>query len=325
MKAFVYSAASVAVSLFGAALLYGDTGELTFPQLHVASTDAAPSPIATAGLVMLLAVMVFKVAAVPFHAWAPDTYESATVPVAAYLSVVSKSAGIAGLLLVTWTFAGWSQVWAPVIAAAAMATMLTANVVALRQRGAVRLLAWSSIAQAGYLLVPMAAVTGSIEWGVLVSSAVVGYLAVYAAMNLGAFAVVAAVTRVDGARSLAEYRSLGRRHPALAVCLAFFLACLAGLPPGVIGLLVKVDVLAVPATGGVWWLTAAMAVAIVIGVYYYLAWAAALFRAPIGAEVTRPRGPRVGRPASAAVGLCLVVTVALSVLPSLALGLMDRV
>ena len=324
MKAFVYSVASVAVSLFGVALLYGDTGVVTFPELHVAASEGPPSPIATAGLVMLLAVTAFKVAAVPFHAWAPDTYESSTVPVAAYLSVVSKAAGVAALLLVTWTFAGWSQVWAPVIAVAAAATMMVGNLVALRQRTAVRLLAWSSIAQAGYILVPLGAVTGSIEWGALVSSAVVGYLAVYAAMNLGAFAVVSAVARVDGARSIAEYRSLGRRRPALSVSLAFFLACLAGLPPGVIGLLVKVDVLAVPAAGGVWWLAAVMAVATVIGLYYYLSWAAVLFRAPAVEPTPAAVGTRIGRPAAAAVGLCLVVTVVLTLMPSLALGLMDR-
>jgi NADH-quinone oxidoreductase subunit N len=324
MKAFVYSIAAVAVSLFGITLLYGDTGAVTFPELHVAASEAPPSPIATAGLVMLLAVMAFKVAAVPFHAWAPDTYESASVPVAAYLSVVSKAAGIAALLLVTWTFAGWSQVWAPVMAATAVATMLVGNLVALRQRTAIRLLAWSSIAQAGYILVPLGAVIGSIEWGALVSSAVVGYLAVYAAMNLGAFAVVSAVARVDGAQTIAEYRSLGRRRPVLAVSLAFFLACLAGLPPGVIGLLVKVDVLAVPASSGVWWLAAVMAIATVIGLYYYLSWAAALFRSPTGEVSPRTRSLRIGRPAAAAVGLCLVATVMLSFLPSLALGLMDR-
>jgi NADH-quinone oxidoreductase subunit N len=324
VKAFVYSIASVAVSLFGLALVYGDTGVVTFPDLHVAASEAAPSPIATAGLVMILVVMAFKVAAVPFHAWAPDAYQSATVPVAAYLSVVSKAAGFAALLLVTWTFAGWSQVWSPVLAVLAVASMLVGNLVALRQKSALRLLAWSSIGQAGYILVPLASVSGSIEWGALVSTAVVGYLAVYMAMTLGAFAVTAAVARVEGTRSIADYRSLVRRHRSLALSQAFFLACLAGLPPGVIGLLVKVDVLAVPAAGGVWWLVAAMAVATVIGLYYYLSWAATMFRRPV--EAASPALPRssIGRPAALAVGLCLVMTVALSLAPSWALGLIER-
>jgi NADH-quinone oxidoreductase subunit N len=323
MKAFLYSVASVAVALYGVALLYGATGVVTFPGLHVAASAEEPSPLATAGLILLLAVMAFKVAAVPFHAWAPDTYQGATVPVAGYLSVVSKSAGFAGLLLVTWTFSGWAQVWAPVLAVVAAATMLGGNLVALRQRTAIRLLAWSSIAQAGYILVPLAAVSGSLEWGSLVTTAVIGYLVAYAAMNLGAFAVVSVVNRLEGAHDLADYRGLGRRRPALAVSLAFFLVCLAGLPPGVIGLLVKVDVLAVPAAGKVWWLAIVMAVATVIGLYYYLMWGATLFR-----SATREvPGPRIGRPGRApfvAVGICLVVTVVLSVIPSLAVGLIDR-
>ena len=324
VKAFLYSVASVAVSLYGIALLYGATGVVAFPELHVASSATEPSPIAAAGLVMLLAVIAFKVAAVPFHAWAPDTYQGATVAIASYLSVVSKAAGFAALLLVTWTFAGWSQVWAPVIAVLAAITMLVANVVALRQRLAVRLLAWSSIAQAGYILVPLGAVSGDIEWGLAVTTAVIAYLAAYAAMNLGAFGVVAIVQRVEGATALTDYRGLGRRHPALAVSLAFFLACLAGLPPGLIGLLVKVDVLAVPVSSDVWWLAAVMAVATVIGLVYYLKWGAQLFM-PEAVRAVRARGPaRSNAPATAAVVLCLVVTVALSFAPSLALGLVER-
>lgn len=325
VKAFLYSVAAVAVSLYGVALLYGDTGVMTFPDLHVAASAEGPSAIATAGLVLLLAVIAFKVAAVPFHAWAPDTYQGATIPVAAYLSVVSKAAGFAALLLVTWTFAGWSEVWAPVVAVLAAATMLVGNLVALRQRVAIRLLAWSAIAQAGYILVPLAAVSGSIEWGTLATTAVIGYLVAYAAMNLGAFAVVAVVSRLDGLETIQSYRGLGRRRPWLAVCLAFFLACLAGLPPGVIGLLVKVDVLAVPIAGGVWWIAAVMAVATVIGLAYYLTWAATLFRsAPPLTSIGTRRPARSNLPSLVAVAACLALTLLLSVVPSLAIGLVER-
>jgi NADH-quinone oxidoreductase subunit N len=325
MKAFLYSIAAVAVSLYGVSLLYGATGVVTFPDLHVVASANQPSAVGTAGLVMLLAVMSFKVAAVPFHAWAPDTYEGATVPVAAYLSVVAKAAGFAALLLVTWTFAGWAQVWAPVVAVLAGATMLVGNLVALRQTSAIRLLAWSSIAQAGYILVPLAAVSGSIEWGTLVSTAVIGYLAAYAAMNLGAFGVVAMVKRLEGVDRLVDYRGLARRRPWLTVSLAFFLASLAGLPPGVIGLLVKVDVLAVPTAGKVWWLATVMAVSTVIGLYYYLKWAAALFRSQGGQPARTQRSARPALASVAAVLVCLTATVFLSILPSFALGLIDRV
>lgn len=324
LKAFVFSIASVAVSLYGIALLYGTTGVVAFEQLATVASVSDPNPLATAGLVMLLAVMAFKIAAVPFHAWAPDTYQGATVPVAAYLSVVSKAAGFSALLLITWTFAGWSGVWAPVVAVLAALTMLVGNLVALRQRQAVRLLAWSSIAQAGYILVPLAAVAGSVVWGVEVTGAVVGYLGAYAAMNLGAFGVVALVSRRLGAVTLDDYRGLAWRSPWLAVALAFFLASLAGLPPGLIGLLVKVRVLIVPVDTGMWWLAAVMAVATVIGLAYYLTWAARLFRRPKGQPESAVPVSGGTWPSSIAVAVCLVVTVVLSVTPSLALGLVER-
>jgi NADH-quinone oxidoreductase subunit N len=324
LKAFVFSIASVAISLYGIALLYGSTGVVAFDQLAFAASLSEPTPLATAGLVMLLAVVAFKIAAVPFHAWAPDTYQGATVPVAAYLSVVSKAAGFSALLLITWTFAEWSQVWAPVVAVLAALTMLVGNLVALRQRQAVRLLAWSSIAQAGYILVPLAAVAGSVEWGPDVTGAVVGYLVAYAAMNLGAFGVVAVASRRLGAVAFDDYRGLASRSPWLAVALAFFFAALAGLPPGLIGLLVKVRVLIVPVDSGIWWLAAVMAVATVIGLAYYLTWAAQLFRRPQGGRGLVSSSARVPWTSNVAVALCLVVTVVLSVVPSLALGLVER-
>ena len=324
LKAFVFSIASVAVSLYGIALLYGSTGVVAFDQLALATSLSEPTPLATAGLVMLLAVVAFKIAAVPFHAWAPDTYQGATVPVAAYLSVVSKAAGFSALLLITWTFAEWSQVWAPVVAVLAALTMLVGNLVALRQRQAVRLLAWSSIAQAGYILVPLAAVAGSVEWGPDVTGAVVGYLVAYAAMNLGAFGVVAVASRRLGAVAFDDYRGLASRSPWLAVALAFFFAALAGLPPGLIGLLVKVRVLIVPVDSGIWWLAAVMAVATVIGLAYYLAWAAQLFRRPQRGRELVAASTRVPWTSNVAVAACLVVTVVLSVVPSLALGLVER-
>jgi NADH-quinone oxidoreductase subunit N len=321
-KAFLYSIASVAVSLYGVALLYGTSGVVTFAELAAWADSTEPSPLATAGLVMLLAVLAFKIAAVPFHAWAPDTYQGATVPVAAYLSVVSKVAGFSALLLVASTFASWQEVWAPVVAVLAAATLVVGNVVALRQRLAVRLLAWSSIAQAGYVLVPLGALAGSVRWDAGVVAAVIGYLAAYAAMNLGAFAVVEIVQRRTGGEALEDYRGLARRSPWLAVSLAFFLAALAGLPPGLIGLFVKVRVLVVPVDAELWWLVGVMAVATVVGLAYYLHWAALLFRRP---EVETERLQRAGRPAQLAVAAALVVTVVLSVVPSLALGLIDRV
>lgn len=324
LKAFLYSVVSVAVSLYGIALLYGSTGWVSFADLSRVAASTDPTPVEVAGLVMLLAVVLFKISAIPFHAWAPDAYEAAPISVAAFLSVVSKTAGFAALALVLATFLGWSEVWAPVIAVMAAVTMVGANAIALRQRGAVRLLAWSSIAQAGYVMVPFGAVVAGIGGAEGLLVPVVAYLATYAAMNLGAFAVVAVVARDRPNPQLSDFAGLARRSPWLGGSLAFFLACLAGLPPGIIGLLVKVQVLAVPVATGAWWLAGAMAVGTVIGLAYYLTWAAVLFRSTSSDRLPSAKG-LTAWPVKLAVAVTLATTVVLSVAPSLALGLLDRV
>lgn len=323
LKAFLFSVTSVAVSLYGIALLYGTTGTTSFVELARFATAAEPTPIAVAGLLMVLAVIAFKVSAIPFHAWAPDAYEGAPIPVAAFLSVVSKTAGFAALALVLATFVAWSEVWATVLAVLAAASMLGANAVALRQRGAVRLLAWSSIAQAGYVLVPFGAVAAGIAGSEGLLVAVVAYLVTYAAMNLGAFAVVGIVARERPGARIADFQGLAWHSPWLGFSLAFFLACLAGLPPGVIGLLIKVQVLAVPVATGAWWLAAAMAIATVIGLAYYLSWAAMIFRRPRDVATPSLTGTSA-LSMKVAVAAMLAVTVTLSIVPSLALGLLDR-
>lgn len=319
LKLFLFSVTSMAVSLYGVALVYGSTGTVDLIGILAWTARHDPTPVAAAGLVLLLSVFAFKVAAVPFHAWAPDTYEGAPPPVAAYLSVVSKTAGFAGLTLVLSAFWFWSHVWAPVVAVLAVATMLVGNVAALRQTGAVRLLAWSSVAQAGYVLVPFAAVVGSarLSWAV---DAAVAYLVAYAAMNLGAFGVVTVVARRRTRALLSDFDGLAWRSPWLGLSLALFLAALAGLPPGLVGLFVKLRVLSAPVATSAWWVAVAMAVATVIGLAYYLAFAARLFRRPKGEVAAVP----AARSAQLAVGLALVATVVLSVAPSLALGLASR-
>lgn len=312
VKLFLFSATAFAVSVYGVALVYGGTGAVRLADVaaKLSATDG-PDPVAAVGTLLVLAVVLVKVAAVPLHAWAPDTYQGAAIPVAAYLAVVSKSTGVAALLLVLNAFVGVEQL-RPTLAVVVATTIVVGNVAALRQSKAVRLLAWSSIAQAGYVLVPLAAPDVTTLPGTRV---VLAYLVVYAAMTLGAFAVTAVVARSAPDPDVATFAGLARQRPVLGWSLALVLAALAGLPPGLAGLFVKVAVLAVLLAGREWLLAGAVVVGSVIGLAYYLRFAAVLFRAPGAAtDDTRP----VPRPALVAVGTCAAATLVLSVAPALA-------
>lgn len=275
VKFFLVSVVSTAVMLMGVSLLYGATGSVFLDRIAVAvATGDSPRQVLVAASLLTIVGLAFKVAAVPFHMWVPDTYVGAPVAVAAYLSVVSKAAGFVGLILVlSRALDGLADVWAPLVGVLAALTMTIGNVLALRQRHAVRLLAWSSVAQAGYVLVPFgaaAAVPGALD-------AAVGYLAVYAVINLGAFAVAAVVGTRHPGQQLSDYRGLIREEPGAGWALAFALVALAGLPPGIIGLLAKVVV--IDAVGGpVTWLAVVMAANFAIGLVYYALWLRELFR-----------------------------------------------
>jgi NADH-quinone oxidoreductase subunit N len=327
LTAFLVSVVATAVTVMGIAFVYAGTGSLLLGQIRVALADpAAQQPLVQAGVVMVLAAPAFKLAAVPFHAWAPDTYLGAPLPVAAYLSVVSKGAGLVALLSITLLgFGPMASTWAPAVAVLTALTMVVGNLGALRQRSLVRLLAWSSVAQAGYLLLPVAA-GGDQGLHALAASASVAYLAAYAAMNLGAFAVVTAVAgdRSPWSLHLDTLRGLARSSPGLGLPMAFFLACLAGLPPGIVGLVVKVRVLEAPVRGGSAWLALLAAAATVVGLAYYLRLAVLLFLpVPDEALEAAPRRPAVvpAGPAGA-VAVTLVATVVLSVAPALVVGLL---
>ena len=254
LKFFLSSVTATAVTLLGASFLYAVTGTLHFDGISDGLTRADPQleALAAAGVALTLVGFAFKAAVVPFHFWVPDTYVGAPVPVAAFLSVVGKAAGISGLiLLLVQALASRAEIWGPAVAVLAAVTMTAGNAAALRQRAdrahsAVRLLAWSSVGQAGYLLVPLAAAAPDAgtdpEQALATAGATVAYLLMYAAVNLGAFAVVAHLSRTTRANRLEDYRGLYDAHPLTALALGFFLLCLAGLPPGVIGLFAKVAV-----------------------------------------------------------------------------------
>ena len=297
LKFFLTSVAATAVTLLGVSFVYAATGSLHMDTV-AHGIPRAPEQLHTlakAGAALTVVGFAFKLAVTPFHFWVPDTYAGAPVPIAAYLSVVGKAAGFAGLILVTEiAFRPYADTWGPALGILAALTMTVGNVGALRQRpeagrGAVRLLAWSSIGQAGYLLVPLAAQAADRAPGYQVGTTI-AYALMYGVVNFGAFAVTALVTRGAPRGRLTDFRGLSASRPLASLALAFFLLCLAGLPPGVIGLFAKVAVFssAVDARHG--WLAVIMAVNVVIALVYYLRWAALLFvrpqEAPSGAEAS---------------------------------------
>lgn len=287
LKFFLTSVAATAVTLLGVSFVYAATGSVHLDTVAHAIPRAPEQlhTLAKAGAALTVVGFAFKLAVAPFHFWVPDTYAGAPLSIAAYLSVVGKTAGFAGLILLTEiAFRPYADTWGPALGILAALTMTVGNVGALRQRpgterGAVRLLAWSSIGQAGYLLVPLAAQAADRAPGYQVGTTI-AYALMYGVVNLGAFAVAALVTRGAPRGRLADFRGLYATRPLSALALAFFLLCLAGLPPGVIGLFAKVAVFssAVDARHG--WLAVIMAVNVVVALVYYLRWTALLFVRP---------------------------------------------
>ncbi|MEN3360198.1 MAG: NADH-quinone oxidoreductase subunit [Mycobacteriales bacterium] len=343
LKYLLVSVVASTVTLLGVAFIYGLTGTVHLSRISAALAarpDIRGLPLTAVAAVLVLFGFAFKLAAVPFHWWAPDVYQGAPTPVATYLATVSKAGGAAGLLLVAVVaFPTYWRVWGWVLALIAVASMTLGNLVALRQRHAVRLLAWSSVAHSGYLLVPLGAVgmSGTDQIGDAVT-ATLGYLGFYVAVNLGAFACVTAVgrrlatTTDPGANAIDGYRGLAARSPALAAALAFFLLGLAGLPPTLAGLVAKVVVVRAALLGGAGWLAVAVAINTVIGLAYYLRLAALPFRSAdpvVPAELVGAPEPvvaggavaaRVPAALVAAIGLAVLLVLVLGVLPQLVLG-----
>ncbi|MFF2075591.1 NADH-quinone oxidoreductase subunit N [Kitasatospora sp. NPDC058162] len=324
-KFFVSSVTATAVMLLGIGFVYAASGSLHLGAV-AQGLEHAPGQLKTlaeAGAVLTLVGFAFKVAAVPFHFWVPDTYTGAPLPVAGYLSVVGKAAGLSGLALATTVaFRPYAHTWGLVLAVLAAVTMTVGNVGALRQRfdtrySAVRLLAWSSVGQAGYLLVPLAA-AGYAPTGADPLGATAAYALIYGVVNLGAFGVVAAVGRRAGT-SVDDFRGLFARNRWTALALAFFLLCLAGLPPGVIGLFGKVVVFRAAVDAGLGWLAVVMAVNVVVALYYYLLWTARLFAPADPASVADTAERRLPVSLTATLGLTASAAVVLSVAPQLVL------
>ena len=230
LKYYLMGVFASAIMLYGMSLLYGGAGSTLLTDINQAiSIDGSPSAVIVMGIIFVIIGFAFKVSAFPFHTWAPDTYEGAPTPITAFLSVASKAAGFVALMNLLFVgFFGRDDVYEPLLWILAAASMTVGNLIALRQTNIVRMLAYSGVAQAGYMLAPLA-VASQVPDKAL--TATVGYLVIYAAMNLGAFAVVMAVARKTRSAEIASFRGLFHYAPGLTVAMTIFLFSLAGIPP----------------------------------------------------------------------------------------------
>ena len=264
MKYLILGSVSSGFLVYGIALLYGFAGSTSFSMLHAAMTHGPVPLTAQAGLLLVLAGLGFKVAAVPFQLWVPDVYEGAPTPIVALLSVGSKMAGIMAMLRLLGTvFQPLVGLWGGVLAVLSAATLLYGNLGAIPQTNIKRLLGYSSIGHAGYLLMGLA--TGSLSG----ARAVGYYLLAYLFSNLTVFLVVIAVSNATGADSLEAYQGLSKRSGLLAAAMFIGLLSLAGVPP-LAGFVGKLLVLLATVESGRLWLAALGAVNVAISLYYYL-------------------------------------------------------
>jgi NADH-quinone oxidoreductase subunit N len=317
------SLVSFAMLALGAALWLVATGEAVFVQgaAQDALDDSSRRAVLGLGVVLLLAGLGFKLSLVPFHAWTPQAYAGGSEPVAAFLAATSKVAALAALVVVLRPLV---DARAPVLVAVgilAAVSMTVGNVLALVQDDPVRLLAWSTVAQAGWVVLPLSALgSGS-------APASGAYLLAYVIPTVVAFAVVHVVATAPQVsptrgRTLAAHTGLLRSHPLLGGSLGLALLSLAGLPPGVVGLVAKVVALRPVVDGGQWALALVAVANAVIGIAVYLRWFAVLLRDPEGREAAQVVRS-VPRPALVAVLLSGLALVATSVMPQLLLGLVD--
>jgi NADH-quinone oxidoreductase subunit N len=229
VKYYLLGVFSSGVMLYGMSLLYGQANSTVLTDIAASVGKSGSTPIVVLAVVFMIVGFAFKVSAVPFHTWAPDTYEGAPTPVTAFLSVASKAAGFVALMeLVFVAFPTASAIWQPFFWTMAALSMTVGNVLALRQTNIVRMLAYSSIAQGGFILMPLAAAGDA---GKDALTGVITYLLAYAAMNLGAFAVVMVLARKTRRGDIASFGGLISYAPGLATLMTIFLASLGGVPP----------------------------------------------------------------------------------------------
>lgn len=260
IKFFILGVFAAGLLAYGISLVYGETGKLVFSDMM----GPEPTPGLIAGYLLIFAALGFKIGAVPFHAWIPDTYQGAPTPVTAFLSIAPKGAALAILLRMFYiALATMKPAWVMILVAVSILSMTYANIVAIAQRNIKRLLAYSGIAQIGNVLIGLAAGTKMGE------DAILFYLLTYLFANMGAFAVIITVGNLIGSDEIEDYNGLNRRSPLLAFAMLLFLLSLAGVPP-LAGFIGKLYIFVAAIKEGLYTLIAVGLVNVVISMYYYL-------------------------------------------------------
>ena len=313
LKFFLVGTASSAVIVYGMSFIFGVTGSTELAAIPGAL--ATNDPMMLLGMTLLLAGLGFKIAAFPFHMWAPDTYEAASTPFVAWLAVAPKAAGfIAIIRLYVEGVGAAALVWMPVVAAVAGMTIITGNLMAIPQHNIKRLLAYSGIAHIGYMLVGLAALTTN---GIAM---VLFYLVAYLFGNMGAFFVVEAVARSENSEEIDAYKGLAQRSPLLALAMLVFLLSLGGIP-FVAGFWAKLYVFLAAVDRGMYGLVFLGAVLTVVALYYYLLVARRMY---IEAPVRRDPVPMPGL-LGAAIAVCAIGVVGIGVYPGPWVTIAERV
>lgn len=318
LKYFVLGAFSSAFLLYGMALVYGATGSLNLLEirLYLASVVILEDAMLLAGLAMLLVGLGFKVAAVPFHTWTPDVYQGAPTPVVAFMASAVKAAGFAAIVRVfVATFLPYESDWTPAVAVLSMLTLLVGAVLAIVQRDVKRMLAYSSISHAGFILVGVEAASGR------GTAAVVFYVAAYAFMVIGTFGVLTVVSGSGDRRtSLDDLDGLAARRPGLALALTIFLLAQAGVPLTT-GFVAKFEIIGAAVEARSFWLAVVAMVSAVVSAFLYLRIVLSVYLGSPAQDPEDPEDPddaaaeRVHPAAGLAIGIALAVTVGFGLIP----------
>jgi NADH-quinone oxidoreductase subunit N len=319
LKYLLLGAVASAVLLYGMALVFGFTGKTCLMCIAeyvqgMPGVGLLNNPALLLGMVLLAAGFGFKIACFPFQMWVPDVYEGAPTPITAYLSVASKAAGFAVVLRVFFVALGspdWLSLnWGMLFAILSAITMTVGNVVAILQSNIKRMLGYSSIAQAGYLMVGLATVGMAVGNDALGQSGLLFFLMSYAVTNLGAFIAVIAISNKVDSDSIADYTGMGRRAPLLAVALTLCLISLIGLPPTA-GLIAKIYIFSGAVQHGLLWLVIVAVINSCVSAFYYLRVAKVMW---LGAPASEEKVPSSWA-LRTALALCCLFVLLLGVVP----------